>query len=345
MEAAQEHVFNGSCSDPCAFFPLAAFEGVAENSRLGFTRKNPAPHQGSAWSNSARALGIREVLLETRGRSRYTGKERDAESGLDNFGARYNASTMGRFMSPDPGNIGVNRLNPQSWNAYSYSLNNPLSLTDPTGLYVCEDSEKCDSANDQAFAKSLADAQNAANKLTGDDQAAAQRAIDAYGAQGVDNGVNVRFDSNVTGGVTEVSGIANGENDKENDNPNKQNINVTFNPNAVGDASLVAHEGSHVADGSAWVASGFSSNLNPTNLTTELNAYHVQFNILNSLSAINAPPGMVPNGGFLNFKNGQLSWHAEDTFKGITPELQKKIEQNYQNTALPAFQKGSVVPR
>ena len=27
---------------------------------------------------------------------------RDAESGLDNFGARYNASTMGRFMSPDP---------------------------------------------------------------------------------------------------------------------------------------------------------------------------------------------------------------------------------------------------
>jgi RHS repeat-associated protein len=32
---------------------------------------------------------------------KFTGKERDAESGLDNFGARYNASTMGRFMSPD----------------------------------------------------------------------------------------------------------------------------------------------------------------------------------------------------------------------------------------------------
>jgi len=278
-------------------------------------------------------------------RYKFTGKERDSESGLDNFGARYNASTMGRFMSPDPGNVGVNRLNPQSWNAYSYSLNNPLSLTDPTGLYVCEDSVNCDSANDKAFAKSLADAQTAANKLTGDDQAAAQRAIDAYGAQGVDNGVNVRFDANVTGGVTEVSGVANGENDKENDNPNKQNINVTFNPNAVGDASLVAHEGSHVADGSAWVSSGFSANMNPTNLNTELNAYHVQFNILNSLSAIKAPPGMVPNGGFLNFKNGQLSWHAEDTFKGITPDLQKKIEQNYENSALPAFQKGSVVPR
>ena len=34
--------------------------------------------------------------------TKFTGKERDAESGLDYFGARYNASTMGRFMSPDP---------------------------------------------------------------------------------------------------------------------------------------------------------------------------------------------------------------------------------------------------
>jgi RHS repeat-associated protein len=31
----------------------------------------------------------------------FTGKERDAESGLDNFGARYMSSNMGRFMSPD----------------------------------------------------------------------------------------------------------------------------------------------------------------------------------------------------------------------------------------------------
>jgi RHS repeat-associated protein len=32
----------------------------------------------------------------------FTGKERDTESGLDYFGARYNSSNMGRFMSPDP---------------------------------------------------------------------------------------------------------------------------------------------------------------------------------------------------------------------------------------------------
>ena len=34
-------------------------------------------------------------------RSRSSGKERDAESGNDYFGARYYASNMGRFMSPD----------------------------------------------------------------------------------------------------------------------------------------------------------------------------------------------------------------------------------------------------
>ncbi len=32
---------------------------------------------------------------------KFTGKERDSESGLDNFGARYDSSSMGRFMSPD----------------------------------------------------------------------------------------------------------------------------------------------------------------------------------------------------------------------------------------------------
>jgi RHS repeat-associated protein len=274
----------------------------------------------------------------------FTGKERDAESGNDYFGARYFASTMGRFMSPDPGNIGVKIENTQSWNMYSYSLNNPLSFTDPTGLYVCEDSTECNSKNDLAFAKSLADAQTAANKLTGDDRAAAQRTIDAYGAQGVDNGVNVRFDSNVTAGVTEVSGVANGN--KSADNPTGQNINVTFNPGAVGgdfSGGLVGHEGSHVADASAWVASGFSPSLNPTNSTTEFNAYHVEFGLLNALGTLKTPPGSTYTGGYINFKGGALSWNAGDTFKKITPDLQQKIKENYQNLNSPAFTKGAIL--
>ena len=65
---------------------------------------------------------------------RSTGKERDSESGNDYFGARYYASTMGRFMSPDP--MGGHYENPQTLNKYAYVINNPLTLTDPTGLDI-----------------------------------------------------------------------------------------------------------------------------------------------------------------------------------------------------------------
>ena len=66
MELAAQEDMLSTCSDPCVFFPLAAFEGVGENSRLGFATRKTAPHQGSAWSNSARALGIDEALLGSR---------------------------------------------------------------------------------------------------------------------------------------------------------------------------------------------------------------------------------------------------------------------------------------
>lgn len=62
----------------------------------------------------------------------FTGKERDTESGNDYFGARYYGSSMGRFMSPDDG-TGQHPNDPQSWNYYSYALNNPLRYIDPNG--------------------------------------------------------------------------------------------------------------------------------------------------------------------------------------------------------------------
>lgn len=48
---------------------------------------------------------------------KFTGKYRDAETGLDNFGARLYQSNLGRFLSPDPG--GGDPSNPQSLNLYS----------------------------------------------------------------------------------------------------------------------------------------------------------------------------------------------------------------------------------
>jgi RHS repeat-associated protein len=69
--------------------------------------------------------------------SRYTGKERDQESGNDYFGARYYGSSMGRFMSPDPaGPWAADVSDPQSWNFYAYARNNPLINVDLFG-YDC----------------------------------------------------------------------------------------------------------------------------------------------------------------------------------------------------------------
>jgi RHS repeat-associated protein len=65
---------------------------------------------------------------------KFTSKERDSESGLDNFDARYNSSSLGRFMSPDPQNAGAMPASPQTWNAYSYVANNPANAIDPDGL-------------------------------------------------------------------------------------------------------------------------------------------------------------------------------------------------------------------
>src|SRR5262249_2679007 len=64
----------------------------------------------------------------------FTGKENDTETGLDYFGARYYTSSQGRFTSPDPHSEGAEATEPQSWNAYSYTTNNPLRYIDPDGM-------------------------------------------------------------------------------------------------------------------------------------------------------------------------------------------------------------------
>ena len=69
---------------------------------------------------------------------KFTGKERDPESGLDMFGARYYGSGLGRFMTPDwaakPTAVPYAHYgNPQSLNLYSYVENNPTTTGDPDG--------------------------------------------------------------------------------------------------------------------------------------------------------------------------------------------------------------------
>ena len=86
-------------------------------------------------------------------RQKFTSHERDNETGLDYFLARYYSSTQGRFTGVDPYDINLERQykpdpkeaeslfreylsNPQQWNRYTYALNNPLAYLDPTGETV-----------------------------------------------------------------------------------------------------------------------------------------------------------------------------------------------------------------
>jgi len=63
---------------------------------------------------------------------KFTGFERDAETGLDYSFARYYNPRFGRFMSADP--LGADSSDPQSLNRYAYVLNNPPNEIDPSGL-------------------------------------------------------------------------------------------------------------------------------------------------------------------------------------------------------------------
>ncbi|MFZ0418401.1 MAG: RHS repeat-associated core domain-containing protein [Candidatus Sulfotelmatobacter sp.] len=119
------------CAEAC----ISAFESEGKKPHQGVAGKNPALYPGITWSNSTTALGLRVLAVENRVGSRCTGKERDSESGLDNFGFRYYGSTMGRWMSPDLVNVTEDRVvNPaNTLNKYVYGGNNPLKYIDPDG--------------------------------------------------------------------------------------------------------------------------------------------------------------------------------------------------------------------
>ena len=65
---------------------------------------------------------------------KFTGKERDNETGLDFFGARYFSGAQGRFTSPDSVFFQAKmQTDPQRFNLYAYTRNNPLKYVDPKG--------------------------------------------------------------------------------------------------------------------------------------------------------------------------------------------------------------------
>ena len=69
--------------------------------------------------------------------SRFLDKQKDVETDLHYFGARYFDAGIGRFTKTDPRGISESDLmNPQKFNRYSYSINNPYKYIDPDGREV-----------------------------------------------------------------------------------------------------------------------------------------------------------------------------------------------------------------
>lgn len=72
-------------------------------------------------------------------RMQFTGHERDTgplgeqTDTLDYMHARYYSPYAGRFLSVDPARSSAELPKPQTWNRYSYAINNPIAYTDPTG--------------------------------------------------------------------------------------------------------------------------------------------------------------------------------------------------------------------
>jgi len=74
----------------------------------------------------------------------FTGKPRDLETRLDDFGARPYSSSLGRWMTPDwsaaPEAVPYADLSdPQTLNLYAYAENNPVTRTDADGHIPIDD--------------------------------------------------------------------------------------------------------------------------------------------------------------------------------------------------------------
>jgi RHS repeat-associated protein len=105
---------------------------------LGTSRVLTSENGYPVWSGTFLPFGAEFNPQATTNNYKFTGKERDSETGLDYFGARYYGSTMGRFLTPDwsiqPVSVPYGDFtDPQTLNLYGYTRNNPLNKIDKDG--------------------------------------------------------------------------------------------------------------------------------------------------------------------------------------------------------------------
>jgi RHS repeat-associated protein len=113
---------------------LGSTRVITDGTRAVKERRDYKPFgQEIAVSSSDVRFGVIGYGANGTTRVKFTGKERDAETGLDYFGARFMSAAQGRFTSPDLPLVDQHPSDPQSWNLYVYVRNNPLRNIDPSG--------------------------------------------------------------------------------------------------------------------------------------------------------------------------------------------------------------------
>jgi len=226
----------------------------------------------------------------------FTGKERDNETGLDYFEARYLGASRGRFTTIDPLiTFDENLVDPQRWNRYSYARQNPLRWLDPMGLWLstcsAEDADCLDA--EKRFEEARREALRSKNPWV-------RSAARAFGNLGDRNDVFVSFNlakDGPYGGTVQLDYMK-----------VKGRIDVQINPSLKGKdlEQAIVHEGVHVEQAFDYLAAGRDPRLNLTVEASELDAF--------SISAAVKPydiSWIEPGVGFKNFTFGPSSGERE----------------------------------
>ena len=100
---------------------------------LGSTRRVTNPSGSIIAEHDFLPFGEEITPFEPWGSKLFAGHERDRETGLDYMLGRYSSIRSGRFVTVDPSRRSIARFVPQTWNRFTFLLNNPLNRIDPTG--------------------------------------------------------------------------------------------------------------------------------------------------------------------------------------------------------------------
>lgn len=293
-------------------------------SLAGIRRHDYLPYGEELFANTG-GRTLAQGYVGDSNRFKFVGHERDGESGLDFAGARYCGPIMGRFLSVDALMSSGTLRDPQTWNRYSYAINNPLKWTDPDGLYiwsgslggnVTDEELRRRAGNDRdalrnansviakrnEFRNALTAAGGARDALPAD-RNLVSGALASYGAEGTANGVTVG-QGRLADGVAAEARVS-FQTDGQAPFTTRANVEVILSDRDGGNLTVdVAHEGRHAADAqdfaaafSAEVASGgdghlaVAGDLNRTRYEREVRGYTVSSLVAQGLGLDNLSVG------------------------------------------------------